>query len=152
PFAVRDRRAEPASGRARRQCAPHGRSLLQGHRARAATGAAAGRPRVAQHERNTVMRVAVIDYGGANIGSVRYALDRLGVDSVLTSDADTIYHSERVILPGVGAAAVAMKRLQELDLVNVIRSLQTPLFGICLGMQLLFESSEEGDVDCLGLL
>lgn len=98
------------------------------------------------------MRVAVIDYGGANIGSVRYALDRLGVDSVLTSDADTIYHSERVILPGVGAAAVAMKRLQELDLVNVIRSLQTPLFGICLGMQLLFESSEEGDVDCLGLL
>lgn len=98
------------------------------------------------------MRVAVIDSGGANIGSVRYALDRLGVDSVLTSDADIIYHSERVILPGVGAAAVAMKRLHELDLVDVIRSLQTPLLGICLGMQLLFESSEEGDVACLGLL
>jgi glutamine amidotransferase len=98
------------------------------------------------------MRVAVIDSGGANIGSVRYALDRLGVDSVLTSDADIIYHSERVILPGVGAAAVAMKRLHELDLVDVIRALQTPLLGICLGMQLLFESSEEGDVACLGLL
>lgn len=98
------------------------------------------------------MRVAVIDSGGANIGSVRYALDRLGVDSVLTSDADIIYHSERVILPGVGAAGVAMKRLHELDLINVIRALQTPLLGICLGMQLLFESSEEGDVACLGLL
>ncbi len=98
------------------------------------------------------MRVAVIDSGGANIGSVRYALDRLGVDSVLTDDADIIYRSERVILPGVGAAGVAMKRLRELDLIEVIRALQTPLLGICLGMQLLFESSEEGDVPCLGLL
>lgn len=98
------------------------------------------------------MRVAVIDAGGANIGSVRYALDRLGVASVLTADADVIAASERVILPGVGAAKVAMARLRELDLIQTIRSLQQPLLGICLGMQLLFESSEEGDVETLGLL
>ncbi|MEJ5208195.1 imidazole glycerol phosphate synthase subunit HisH [Denitratimonas sp. CY0512] len=99
-----------------------------------------------------MMRVAVIDAGGANIGSVRYALDRLGVASVLTADADVIVASERVILPGVGAAKVAMARLRELDLIETIRSLQQPLLGICLGMQLLFDSSEEGEVETLGLL
>lgn len=98
------------------------------------------------------MRVAVIDAGGANIGSVRYALDRLGVASVLTADASVIGESERVILPGVGAAKVAMARLRELDLIQTIRSLQQPLLGICLGMQLLFDSSEEGEVETLGLL
>lgn len=98
------------------------------------------------------MRVAVIDAGGANIGSVRYALDRLGVASILTSDAAVIAASERVILPGVGAAKAAMARLQQLDLMPTLRALQQPLLGICLGMQLLFESSEEGDVQTLGLL
>jgi glutamine amidotransferase len=98
------------------------------------------------------MRVALIDSGGANIGSVRYALERLGVDAALTGDADAIRRAERVILPGVGAAAPAMARLRELDLVDTIRSLQQPLLGICLGMQLLFERSEEGEVECLGLL
>lgn len=98
------------------------------------------------------MRVAVIDAGGANIGSVRYALDRLGVASILTSDAAVIAASERVILPGVGAAKAAMARLQQLDLIPTLRALQQPLLGICLGMQLLFESSEEGDVQTLGLL
>ena len=98
------------------------------------------------------MRVAVIDSGGANIGSVRYALERLGVDSVLTADARVITQSERVILPGVGAAAVAMARLTALDLIDTLRTLQQPLLGICLGMQLLFESSEEGDVQTLALL
>ncbi len=98
------------------------------------------------------MRVAVIDSGGANIGSVRYALDRLGVESVVTGDAAVIALCERVILPGVGAAAVAMARLRELGLVETIRALQQPLLGICLGMQLLFESSEEGEVETLGLM
>lgn len=98
------------------------------------------------------MRVAVIDSGGANIGSVRYALDRLGVESVVTGDAAVIALCERVILPGVGAAAVAMARLRELELVETIRALQQPLLGICLGMQLLFESSEEGEVETLGLM
>ena len=96
--------------------------------------------------------VAVIDSGGGNIGSVRYALERLGARSMLTADPAMIASADRVILPGVGAAAPAMARLRELDLVATIRRLQQPLLGICLGMQLLYESSEEGEVECLGLL
>jgi len=99
-----------------------------------------------------VIFVALIDSGGANIGSVRYALERLGVDARLTGDADEIRAAERVILPGVGAAAPAMARLRELGLIDTIRSLTQPLLGICLGMQLLFEGSDEGEVECLGLL
>ncbi len=98
------------------------------------------------------MRVAVVDSGGANIGSVCYALERLGVQATLTGDAAVIDAAERVILPGVGAAAAAMARIRELGLVEPLRALQRPLLGICLGMQLLFERSEEGDVECLGLL
>jgi imidazole glycerol-phosphate synthase subunit HisH len=96
--------------------------------------------------------VVLIDWGGGNIGSVRYALDRLGARSVLSANADTIANAPRVILPGVGAAAPAMQRLRELDLVGTIRALEAPLLGICLGMQLLYESSEEGDVEGLGVL
>ncbi len=98
------------------------------------------------------MRVALIDSGGANIGSVRYALERLHVETVVTGDADIIRACERVILPGVGVASAGMARLRELGLIEVIRSLEQPVLGICLGMQLLFERSEEGDVACLGLL
>jgi glutamine amidotransferase len=97
-------------------------------------------------------QVVLIDWGGGNIGSVRYALERLGVRAVLSADADTITAAQRVILPGVGAAPPAMARLRELGLVEPIRRLRQPLLGICLGMQLLYESSEEGDVECLGLL
>ncbi|MBB5014276.1 glutamine amidotransferase [Rehaibacterium terrae] len=98
------------------------------------------------------MKVALIDSGGANIGSVRHALARLGADVVFTDDTETIRAAERVILPGVGAAAPAMAKLRAAGLIETIRTLERPLLGICLGMQLLFESSEEGDVDCLGLL
>lgn len=97
-------------------------------------------------------RVVLVDAGGANIGSVRHALQRLGVDAPLTSDADTIRNAERVILPGVGAAGAVMGRLRELELVDTIRSLQQPLLGICVGMQILFESSDEGQTTGLGLL
>jgi glutamine amidotransferase len=96
--------------------------------------------------------IVIVDGGGANLGSVRYALQRLGIDPVLASDAATIRAADRVILPGVGAAAPAMRRLQELDLVDTLRALTQPLLGICLGMQLLFEGSDEGGVDGLGLL
>lgn len=98
------------------------------------------------------MTLAIIDSGGANISSVQHALKRLGVESVFTRDAGTISSAERVILPGVGAAGAAMNRLRELGLVECIRNLQQPVLGICLGMQLLFEKSEEGDVECLGVI
>lgn len=98
------------------------------------------------------MNLVLVDSGGANIGSVRYALQRLGVESRLSADPAEIRASDRVILPGVGAAGPGMARLRELDLVDTLRSLRQPLLGICLGMQLLFESSEEGEVECLGLL
>ncbi|QNP40475.1 imidazole glycerol phosphate synthase subunit HisH [Lysobacter solisilvae (ex Woo and Kim 2020)] len=98
------------------------------------------------------MEVVLIDSGGANIGSVRYALERLGVNAQLSADAETITRAERVILPGVGAAGAGMARLRELGLVDVVRNLSQPLLGICLGMQLLFESSEENETACLGLV
>lgn len=97
-------------------------------------------------------KVVLVDAGGSNIGSVRYALQRLGVDAELTGDAATIRAADRVILPGVGAAAVCMARLRELDLVDVLRTLNRPLLGVCVGVQLLFAHSEEDDTPCLGLL
>ena len=96
--------------------------------------------------------VAIIDSGGANIASLVYALDRLGHTATLTSDAATIRSADRVLLPGVGAAADAMDRLRAARLVDVIRSLRQPVLGICLGMQLLADASEEEDVDCLGII
>ena len=96
--------------------------------------------------------VAIIANGGANIASLRFALDRLGVSSRLTADADELRRAPRVILPGVGAAADAMERLHALGLASVIPTLTQPVLGICLGMQLLFEGSEEGATKCLGIL
>lgn len=98
------------------------------------------------------MSVAIIDSGGANIGSVRFALQRLGVNAQFTADPTIIRAADRVILPGVGAAGSAMKHLRERGLVDCIRSLRQPVLGICLGMQLLFDRSGEGDVDCLGVI
>ena len=96
--------------------------------------------------------VALIDAGGANLGSVCYALQRLGVTPRRVRDAEGLQGAERVILPGVGTAAEGMARLQAQGLLQPLQQLQVPLLGICLGMQLLFEHSDEGDVACLGLL
>lgn len=98
------------------------------------------------------MGVVLVDAGGTNIGSVRYALQRLGADAALTSDAETIRTADKVILPGVGAAGPGMARLRELGLVELMRSLKQPVLGVCLGMQLLCERSEEGDTACLGVV
>ena len=98
------------------------------------------------------MTLAIIDSGGANIGSVMHALKRLGAEPVFTADENIIRKADRVLLPGVGAAGAAMSRLKELGLLQCIRELQQPVLGICLGMQLLFEKSDEDDTRCLGII
>ena len=96
--------------------------------------------------------LAIVDSGGANIASVRFALERLGVRSELTADPAVICAAERVILPGVGSAQEGMKRLHAKGLVDCVRGLKQPVLGICLGMQLIFESSAEGDTPSLGII
>ena len=96
--------------------------------------------------------VVIIDSGGANLASLRHALERLGASSLVSADPATIAAAPRLLLPGVGAAADAMARLQAQGLARVIPALRQPLLGICLGMQLLYEFSEEGATTGLGLV
>ncbi len=95
--------------------------------------------------------VAIIQYNAGNVQSVQYALQRLGVESLVTDDETLIKSAEKVIFPGVGHAAPAMKYLRERALDKLILSLQQPVLGICLGLQLMCNHSEEGDTDCLGI-
>jgi glutamine amidotransferase len=99
-----------------------------------------------------VSTVAVVAYGAGNVASVRFALERLGAEVRLVSTAAEIDAAERLILPGVGAAAYAMARLAELGLIEAIRAFPRPLLGVCLGQQLLFGSSDEGEAEMLGLI
>jgi imidazole glycerol-phosphate synthase subunit HisH len=96
--------------------------------------------------------VVIIASGGANIASLQFALQRLGATSAVSANARKIREATHVILPGVGAAAHAMDRLRQNNLDSLIPSLQQPVLGICLGMQLLFEASEEGEAHCLGII
>ncbi|MDE2348751.1 MAG: imidazole glycerol phosphate synthase subunit HisH [Gammaproteobacteria bacterium] len=97
-------------------------------------------------------RVVIIASGGANIASLTFALERLGVDSAVSAEPERIMAASHVILPGVGAAADAMARLRATGIDRLIPTLRQPVLGICLGMQLLFDSSEEGDTACLGVI
>jgi imidazole glycerol-phosphate synthase subunit HisH len=96
--------------------------------------------------------VVVIDSGGANLASLEFALERLGANAHVTSDAAEIAAAPRIILPGVGSARDAMQRLRAAGLAARLPALMQPVLGICLGMQLLFQHSEEGSTDCLGIL
>ena len=98
------------------------------------------------------MNIVLIKYNAGNIQSVLYALERLGASAEVTDDAETIRAADKVIFPGVGEASSAMKSLQEKNLDKIIQSLQQPVLGICVGMQLLCAHSEENDVDCLGIV
>lgn len=96
--------------------------------------------------------IAIIDYEAGNICSVQNALERLGAPYELTADPERIRKADKVLLPGVGNAAQAMASLHASGLDTAIRSLRQPVLGICVGLQLLCRSSEEGPVDCMGLL
>jgi len=95
--------------------------------------------------------IAIIKYNAGNIRSVQNALTRLGYDSEVTDDPVKIMSAEKVIFPGVGEASSAMKYISERGLDDVIKQLKQPVLGICLGLQLMCKSSEEGNTKCLGI-
>ena len=95
--------------------------------------------------------VVIIKYNAGNVQSVQYALQRIGVDSIVTDDKATIQSADKVIFPGVGHANAAMKYLRERQLDQLILSLKQPVLGICLGLQLMCKYSEEGNTECLGI-
>lgn len=109
---------------------------------------AAPRPRPARAR----CRVAVVDAGGANLASVGFALQRLGAAVSITADPAALRLADRIVLPGVGAAGAAMRALRGRGLVQELQDIERPLLGICLGMQLFYTRSDEGDATCLGLL
>lgn len=98
------------------------------------------------------MNLAIVKYNAGNIQSVLFALERLGLTAKVTDDTDELMNADKVIFPGVGAARSAMESLKEKGLDEVIKSLKQPVLGICVGMQLLFEHSEESHTECLGII
>src|SRR5690606_32818967 len=97
------------------------------------------------------MNISIIDYGAGNIQSIKFALNRMGIQAVLTHDAEEISRADRVIFPGVGEASSAMKKLKDTGLDRLIPDLKQPVLGICLGMQLMCKSSEEGATQGLSI-
>ncbi|GAA5220295.1 imidazole glycerol phosphate synthase subunit HisH [Membranihabitans marinus] len=96
-------------------------------------------------------QIAIIDYNAGNIRSVLFALERLGVEPILTRDADVLNAADKIIFPGVGEAGTTMNYLKETGLADLIRNYRKPFLGICLGLQLMCKHSEEGDTECLGI-
>jgi glutamine amidotransferase len=97
------------------------------------------------------MKVSIIKYNAGNVQSVLFALERIGVNAIVTDDISILKSSEKIIFPGVGEASSAMQYLRERKLDDVIVGLKQPVLGICLGMQLMCKFSEEGNTECLGI-
>ncbi len=98
------------------------------------------------------MKIAIVKYNAGNVESVKNALNRLNIEPILTDDAEELSAADKVIFPGVGEASTAMNYLRERKLDAVIKNLTQPVLGVCLGMQLLCESSDENNTNCLGIL
>lgn len=97
------------------------------------------------------MNVVIVKYNAGNIQSVQYALERIGASALVTDDHELIRSADKVIFPGVGEASTAMNYLQSRSLDVLLKGLQQPVLGICLGMQLMCKHSEENDTDCMGI-
>jgi glutamine amidotransferase len=98
------------------------------------------------------VKVGIVDCGGANLNSIYYSLQRIGVEPIISASVDELNLTDSLILPGVGSASVVMRYLKDNNLVSYIKESSKPILGICIGMQILFEHSEEDDTECLGLL
>lgn len=97
------------------------------------------------------MNIAIIKYNAGNIRSVDFALKRLGIDAVITADKETLLSADKVIFPGVGEAGTTMRHLKKEGLDSLIKELQQPVLGICMGMQVMCRHSQEGNADCLNI-
>ncbi|WMJ74954.1 imidazole glycerol phosphate synthase subunit HisH [Cytophagaceae bacterium ABcell3] len=97
------------------------------------------------------MKVAIVKYNAGNLQSVMFALNRLGIEPIVTDDKELLLSADKVIFPGVGQASSAIDHLRAKGLDKVLTALKQPFLGICLGLQLMCRHSEEGDVDCLGI-
>jgi len=96
--------------------------------------------------------IAIIDGCGSNIASIQFALNRLAIKSILTNNKQVIQSASQVVIPGVSSAKIAMQNLKKLDLIDCIKNLTQPVLGICSGMQILYDYSEEGSTECLGII
>ncbi len=96
--------------------------------------------------------IGIIDYGAGNTASVSYALEKFGVDFIVTNDISKLEEVEKIIFPGVGAAEAAMAKLVSYNLISLLRTTKKPVLGICLGMQMYSKHSEEGSIECLGII
>ena len=98
------------------------------------------------------MNIGIIDCGGANLNSIYYSFKRLGINAIISNSVNELSEMNAYVLPGVGSADVVMNTLKKRDLINFIKSTNKPILGICIGMQILFDYSEENQTRCLGII
>ena len=98
------------------------------------------------------MKIGIVDCGGANLNSIYYSFKRLNIDSFISNSIDELTQTDALVLPGVGSAGKVMETLSKKNLISFIKETNKPVLGICVGMQILFDYSEEDNTECLGLI